>query len=417
MSGHVVIIGGGIVGLCSAFYLSEWGWKVTVLEQGSFADPGASHGNSGFIVPSHFTPLASPGMVGLGLRMMMNPASPFGVKYASAGIDSWLIRFMRAATADHVRRVSPLIRDLNLESRRLYQVMGRDLAWADMPIQKGMLMIASKKETVSELHHLVEIAADHGLTAEKLDDLGVKRKAEAVEIRSPGGCYFDCDAHLNPGVVMDRLVRFLRARGVTLMEEAPVTRLIKSGHRLRAVVCDGERISADEFVLAAGVWSGRLAEQLRLKLPLVPGKGQHMHLQKSPVQIETPMLLEDARVAVTPLGEGVRFGGTMELGAWSTKINRIKLGGMKKSIGEILPQFGRGVLEPAETWAGLRPCLPDGLPAIGRIHDIENVFLATGHAMMGMSLGPITGLIVAECLSGVKPTVPIGALNPGRFSK
>lgn len=416
MSGSVVIIGGGIVGLCSAFYLSEWGWDVTILERGSLDDLGASHGNSGFIVPSHFVPLASPGTLKLGMKLMWNPSGPLGMKW-STELLRWNLQFMKSATADHVERVGPLIRDLNLESRRLYQVMGKDLGWENMPKLRGMLMVASKESTVEELHHMVDKAIEYGLVAERLNEMGIAQIAKGMEVRSPGGAYFDCDADLNPGVVMRRLGGFLRAQGVTIVENCEVTEIRKDGHHISRVLAGDREYLADEFVVASGVWSGRMVEDLRIELPLIPGKGQHMTLEKAPVEPGLPMLLEDARVAVTPLGDGtVRFGGTMELGAWSTKLNKRRLSGMKRAIGQVLPQFN-GQLEGARTWAGLRPCLPDGLPAIGRAGGFSNLFLATGHAMMGMSLGPITGLAVAESLSGAKLTVPIHALSPDRFKK
>lgn len=416
MSGKAVVVGGGIVGLCSAFYLSEWGWDVTVLERGKVADAGASHGNAGLIVPSHFVPLASPGTLRLGMRLMWNPAGPLGIR-PSAEMARWSLMFRRAATAGHVERVSPLIRDLNLESRRLYKVLANDLGWQDMPKITGLTVVASKEQTVHELHHLVDQAVSFGLEAQKLDDLLLRHRLGPVEANSPGGAWFGCDGHLDPGVVMARLAGFLRARGIRFFEDCEVETIHHNGHRISRVEAGGLSFDADEFVFAAGVWTGRLAEQLRIDLPLVPGKGQHMDLAKPPVKLEGPILLEDARVAVTPLSDGsVRFAGTMELGAWSSKVNPRRLAGMRRSIGGVLPQF-RGKLEQASTWSGLRPCLPDGLPAVGRAGGFSNLFVATGHAMMGMSLGPVTGLAVAETLSGAKPTVPIHALSPERFAR
>lgn len=416
MTGKVVIVGGGIIGLCSAFYLSEWGWDVTILERGKMSDQGASHGNAGFIVPSHFVPLCSPGTLRLGMKLMWNPSGPLGMKW-SGDLLKWNLQFMRSATKAHVERVGPLIRDLNLESKRLYRVMANDLGWENVPVQNGMVMVASKGETVEELHHMVDKAREYGLNAEKLDELGIGRHLPGLEVKTPGGCYFEGDAHLNPDVVMARLTGFLRARGVEIIEDCEVTDIRHDGHHITRVLAGGRDFKADEFVVAAGVWSRWLMEKLRVDLPMVPGKGQHLHLDHPPVKLETPVLLEDARVAVSPLGDaGIRFAGTMELGAWSGKVNKRRLAGMRRAIGAVLPQF-KGQLDSASEWAGLRPCLPDGLPAVGRAGGFSNLFLATGHAMMGMSLGPITGLTVAEVLSGVKLTVPNHALSPERFKK
>ncbi len=333
MSGSAVIIGGGIVGLCSAFYLSEWGWKVTVLERGSLDDAGASHGNCGLIVPSHFVPLASPGTLKLGMKLMWNPSGPLGMKW-SGELLRWNLRFMKSATAEHADRVSPLIYDLNMQSRRLYQVMGKDLCWEDSPKLRGMLMVASKQSTADELHHMVDSARAFGVKAEKLDEMGVAKHAKGVELRSPGGCFFDCDADLNPVVVMRRLSGFLRAQGVEIVENCEVTEIRRDGHHITRVLAGEREFKADEFVVAAGVWSGKMVEDLRISLPMVPGKGQHLDVENAPVEPGLPFLLEDARVAVTPLGDGVvRFGGTMELGAWSPKINHRRLNGMKMWAG------------------------------------------------------------------------------------
>lgn len=415
----VVVIGGGVVGLCSAWYLRKAGAEVTVLERGELGQHGCSWGNAGLIVPSHFVPLAAPGMVGMGLKMMLDPRGPFAFNpLADRSLLGWARKFVGFATATHVDRSGPLIRDLNLFSKRCYEELRGDFGETFAFEKTGLVMLCRRAETFVHEAHMAEEAREMGLSAEVWgpDELG--SQGLGTEVKAAGGVYFADDGHLTPGVFLDQMRAKLVERGVEILGGRTATGFAVSHGRVAGVKCGDEVFEADRVVLAAGTWSKGLAELAGLDLPLVPGKGYSFTVKDPPDALRLPFLLVEARVAVTPMEGGVRFAGTMELGSWTERVSQGRLAGIRGAIPAYMPRFGREVLEGAkDVWSGLRPCLPDGLPAIGEVAPGSNLFVATGHAMMGLSLGPGTGRLVADLIFGRKPDVPVHALSPSRFKQ
>ena len=186
--------------------------------------------------------------------------------------------------------------------------------------------------------------------------------------------------------------------------------------RIRAVVTNGEEICGDEFVLCGGSWSPELAGKLNLNIPIQAGKGYSLTLPKPRQSPSICSILTEARVAVTPMGGSLRVGGTMEISGMNEDINPVRVQGIIRSFCRYYPEFQPADFDGIEPWRGLRPCSPDGLPYVGRTRKFANLSLATGHAMMGLSLGPVTGQLIADILSGEKPRHEIGLLSPDRFS-
>jgi D-amino-acid dehydrogenase len=175
-------------------------------------------------------------------------------------------------------------------------------------------------------------------------------------------------------------------------------------------------IEADEVVLAAGVWSDGLARDVGLRLPLRAGKGYSVTLSDPPERPSTPALLSEGRVAITPLASGVRFGGTMEITGVREGVSASRMRGIVKSVLRAFPAFTAEAFAGAPVWYGFRPCSPDGLPYLGRGGRLSNLIVATGHAMMGVSLAPVTGRLVGELLEGKRPSLPLEALSPDRYA-
>jgi len=173
---------------------------------------------------------------------------------------------------------------------------------------------------------------------------------------------------------------------------------------------------ADEFVLCGGSWTQALARQLRIRLPMQAGKGYSLTLPQPRQLPAICSIFHEARVAVTPMGGALRFGGTMEIDGMSEEINPVRVRGIINAVPKYFPDFTAKDFEGVQPWRGLRPCSPDGLPYVGRAARYSNLSIATGHAMMGLSLGPITGKLVAEIVSGEKPGIDIGMLSPDRYA-
>ena len=415
-----MVIGAGIVGLCAADAMLRRGFRVSVLERDATPGASASYGNGGLVVPSHFEPLAAPGMVMTGLRMLRSKESPFGFSglpgFEMAG---WMARFARAGTKAHVARCAPILRDLNLASRALFETRYGDLAAGYA--RRGELMVCRTAATLEGEARLAREANLMGLRTRVLDRTELAAFEPGVEIDAEGAVYFEDDAHLTPSLFLTALRERVRRSGAELRDGAEVTGFRTEEGRVKAVQLfegnGGEpEIAVDEVVLAAGAWTGRLARLLRLRLPLLAGKGYGFTVTSPPITPQYPAILVEGRVAVTPMQDGLRFVGTMELGVpGSPTTNEDRLRGLRRAVADFYPAFRGFDLESAPVWAGLRPCAPDGMPYLGRTKRLANVVIATGHGMMGLSLGPISGELVAQVVAGEKPSIPLDRLLPERY--
>jgi D-amino-acid dehydrogenase len=419
-------VGAGIVGLCSADALLRRGFRVTVLERDATPGEGCSYGNGGLVVPSHFEPLAAPGMIMTGLRMLRSKESPFGFS-GIPGLEmaGWMARFARAGTKAHVERSAPVLRDLNLASRKLFEERYGDVEAGYA--RRGELMVCRTEAGLEAESRIAKEATHLGLKTEILDKAALDAFETGIEIDAAGAVYFEDDAHLTPSMFMPALRQRVIDAGAEIREGVEVRGFRAKDGQVEAVLLsprpplqdeplgEGE-IRADEVVLAAGAWTGQLARELGLRLPLLAGKGYGFTVTDPPAMPKYPAILVDGRVAVTPMADGLRFVGTMELGLTQTPTrNEARLRGLRRSVAEAYPAFRDIDLTRYPVWAGLRPCAPDGMPYLGRTKRFSNVIFATGHGMMGLSLGPISGELVAEVAEGASPSIPLGLLSPDRF--
>jgi D-amino-acid dehydrogenase len=425
-SKSILIIGGGVVGLCTAYYAMQKGHRVTIVERGAPDHDCCSLGNAGLIVPSHFVPLAAPGMVSLGLRMMFNPESPFYVRpRLDADLLRWGWKFCRAANAHHVARSAPLLRDLLCASRRCFEELAQQWSNDFGLVQKGSLMLCKSERALEEEAKTAERARALGIPAEVLTAQQTADLEPNVRMDIAGSVYFPLDCHLIPQQLVARLERALEESGATFCWSTEVTGWRVSGQRIEAVqVCssalrrDYERgeLKADEYVLAAGSWSPQVARRLGIRLPMQAGKGYSLTLPNPKQKPHIPCILTEARVAVTPMGDALRFGGTMEIAGMDTSINPARVRGILKSVPQYFPDFSPDDFRNVPAWCGLRPCSPDGLPYVGRFQRFTNLSVATGHAMLGVSLAPITGKLLAEVLSDEPPSIGLEMLSPERYA-
>ena len=414
MSKRIVIIGGGVIGLSAAAACAARGHQVTVVE----ADPGrrgASLGNAGMVVPSHFIPLAAPGMVALGLKWMWNPESPFYIEpRADWGLVAWAWRFWSSASRAHVARSAPLLRDLHMASRVLYAQLAAESDFG--LVRKGLLMLCASGHTLEEEAATAVHARELGVPADVLNPSEVAALDPGITMAVAGGIHYPQDCHLDPGRYVAALEARLQAAGATLNWSARVTGWRRQGAGLAAVSTSQGDIEGDEFVLCGGAWSDDLVRDLGVRLPMQAGRGYSVTVP-DPVQLPALCsILTEARVAVTPMGSSLRFGGTMEITAKDSPPRPRRVAGILKAVPDYFPAFRSAELSHLPFWSGLRPCSPDGLPYLGRSMAANNLTVATAHAMMGLSLAPATGEIVSQLIDGEPPSIDVQLLNPDRWA-
>jgi D-amino-acid dehydrogenase len=411
--GKVIVLGGGVIGLCSAYYLKNSGFEVTILDKGDFSS-GTSFGNAGMIVPSHFVPLAQPGMIAKGIKWMFDAESPFYVKPRfSRSLLDWGWKFYQHSSEKHVTGAAQLLKELNLESKKLYVSLCDQ--FEDIKIdEKGLIMYCQTQRALDEEATLANQAMKLGLKAVVMDNQQLNDLDPNLTLDVKGGVYFPEDAFFSPKLFLEKLKSDLKAAGVKMVSHVDDLKFVVH-EDLKSIDTNQGLFSADQFVISAGVWTGKLAQFLGLNIPMQPGKGYSFTLEHP---VETPSIcsiLTEAKVAVTPMSEGLRFAGTMEIGALNFDVDQRRVHGIKKSIGKYFPSFKMTDFNEAKIWTGLRPCSPDGLPYIGRTKKLPNVLLATGHGMMGMSLGPITGKLITEIAANQSPGIEISKLAVERF--
>ena len=416
--GKALIIGAGIAGLSSAYYLLQKGWQVEILEQNDLTN-NCSYGNAGMIVPSHFTPLAAPGVLAQGIRWMFDSKSPFYVKPSlSTQLLSWGLKFLKHSNQNHVDYSATAIRDLNLASSSLYNEITQKPEFDFELNQNGILMLYKTEKVAEEETELAHKAISLGLTVDILDKNGIQELEPTAQLDVIGGVNYKCDGHMNPVKLMKQMISYLKNNGVIFHTQHKVTGYEITGNTINAIIANGKKFSADRFVMTGGSFLPELAQKAGIKIQLMPGKGySFMHTPENPIhKLEHAALLLEARVAVTPMNGQIRFGGTMELASHQNKINMKRVEGIVQSIPKYLPDFKVKLPKESEIWFGYRPCAPDGLPYLGQSSQLKNLIIAGGGGMMGLSLGPIFGKTVSELANDQKPTVEIKIFNPERFN-
>ena len=409
----VVIIGAGIVGLSTAYYLAKEGRSVIILEKTDGSD-SCSYGNAGFISPSHFVPLASPGIVAKGLRWMLSPESPFYIKpRLNTSLIKWGLNFVRSANQGHVERTKQLFADMSHLSRELHIDFAKT---ENVTIQnKGILMHCVTEATMNYERELSKMAADLGidtsiLSIEELDELDPNVKHNGV-----GAVHFPGDSWMVPKDFMVNMKNALDELGVEIHYNQEVNGFNIDRGEIKSVRTAEQEYEGDEIVLAAGAFTPALTKLMGNRLLLEAGKGYSVDYEDQEMKPDLAYILVEARVAVTPMDQFVRIAGTMELGGINLDINPRRVAGFLKSVNAYLPDFDYEKVKSLPVWAGLRPCTPDGLPYVGRDSKYKNLIVAAGHAMMGFTLGPVTGKLVTEIIEGEKTSLQIDQLAVNRY--
>jgi len=414
---RVLVVGAGVIGLWVARCCLARGFEVTILDREPQSRQSCSFRNAGLIVPSHFVPLAAPGAVIQGMKWMLDATAPFHIRpRLSAELAGWLLRFAGSANAGHVARSAPLLRDLCLAGREAYAALAATPA-ADIGFAaEGLIVACATRHAFDDEVRTAESARRLGLAA----DAHAGRDALAIEpaLRADiaGLIHYPLDAQVAPHRLMARLESDVVAAGGRLCWESGVVAWRTRADRIAAAVdATGNVHEADEFVLCAGAWSREAVRSLGLRLPLQAGKGYSLTLSPRAGGPSKCAILAEARASVTPMPDGLRVGGTMELDGLDRRIDAARVRAIAEAAGRYYPGLAPTAFEGVEPWSGLRPLSPDGLPYIGRTARHRNLLLATGHAMMVVTLAPVTGRIVADLVAGELPPFDLAPLSPDRF--
>jgi len=411
---RVVVVGGGVIGLCSAYFLRRVGLEVTLLEGGRTGQ-AASKGNAGWITPVLSAPVPAPGVISHGLWSLRDPDSPLYLKpSALPRLAPWLLKF-----ATHSRR-GPFQRGLDAMARfgmralPAYERLREDGVDVRLHGDGLLFCFAEAAHIQPALRDLDQMTRYGYSTPELLTGTQLRDLEPALSDRVAGGFMVPQERYVHPGTLTSLLDETVRSLGVEVREEAAVSGFERDGLGVTGAVVNGSVVTADLFVLAAGAWTGRLCELLGAGLPIQAGKGYSFAVPMRTLPRQ-PLYLHEARVGASPFGDHLRLAGTMELSGINTVLDRRRIEAIARSS---QLYFREPLAEPrVEEWVGMRPLAPDGLPVIGRLRAAPNVFVATGHSMLGMTLGPATGELVAGMMITGQTPAGFEPFSPARFRR
>lgn len=412
----ITIIGAGIIGLCSAYYLNEAGIKVEIIDKSNFSE-GCSFGNAGMIVPSHFIPLATPGIITKGIRWMFNPKSPFYIKpRLSLELAQWLWQFYKSCNQAKVESAIPALKELSLFSKMCYQDLAQNPDLKFNFEEEGLMMLFKSKKAQKEEIEIAEKANQIGIEAKVLNAEEVKSYETGTSTDVIGGIFYPGDAHLYPNILMNQMILYLKKRGVIFRGQTEVVGFDYDHKKIKSIKTKKEEtIKIDHLVIAGGSWTAKILNFLKIKMLLQDGKGYSITLNNQKDKPKIPSILTEAKVAITPMGNDLRIGGTLEISNLSSRIDRNRVKGILEAVPKYYPTLYPSIPDKQSIWYGFRPCTPDGLPYIGPSKKFSNLTIASGHAMMGLSLGPATGKLITKIIQKQSPTINLNSFDPHRF--
>ncbi len=413
MAKHIIIIGGGIVGVSCAYFLHKAGHQVTIIDQSKMSD-GASYVNAGYMSPSHLIPLAAPGVMKQGVKWMFNKKSPLYIKpRLNADFLKWSLAFNKSCNQNHVHRSIPVMREMAVMGRDLYHQIKKEEGFSFHIEKKGLLMLCQTEKALHHEDELVQIASKEGLQAKTITAQEVQKMMPGTALDIVGASYFECDHHSTPGEFMEEIKSYLLREGVVIRQGEKVLDITTVDSNITSVHTDKEVLTADEFVLAAGSWTSTLSRKLNINLLLQAGKGYRIQT-KTPTGITYPAILAESKVAITPMNGFTRFAGTMEIAGINHTINKTRVEAIAQGVNKYFPEVRITGREKEAAACGLRPVSADGMPYIGKSAKCDNLTIATGHAMMGWTLGPSTGKLVQEIIDNKTSSVTLDMLHPDR---
>lgn len=414
---RVVVVGGGVIGVCTAYYLAKGGARVTLLERREVGD-GASFGNAGVIAPGH-PPITRPGRIKQVLRSLFRPLSPIWVApRLDPALMAWLWTFARHSTERRVAEAMRTLAPMGRLSLRLFDELMAEEQLDCYYRHGGYYEVCLTETAWRAADKEAEFVRSFGFRAEVVSGSELREREPRLNEKILGGVFYPEAATVHPYRFVLELAERARRLGVEFQTGGETTEVLLEAGCARGVrLASGEELLADVVVIATGAYTAPLARRLGLPLPLQAAKGYHRDALprdgEGPL-LRAPCVLAETLVFCNPIGPVTRFAGTLEFSGVNHEIRRPRLEQLTRAARQYLT--GLEEIRIVSEWCGLRPCLPDGLPAVGPLGRVRGLYLATGHAMAGLTLGPATGKLLAEYILAGAPSLDIAALGPDRFA-
>jgi D-amino-acid dehydrogenase len=409
----VLILGGGVIGLACAYYLLRAGRSVRVIDKG-LAGAATSHGNCGTITPSHAMPLAMPGVIVQALRWMFQADAPLRIApRLDFALIEWLLQFAHRCTWSDFRRTTAAKAPLLMLARQALEEVVREAKLDCEFATNGTLAVYRDAKAFDNSEWLPRALTEVGLPVEMLDGSACRALEPALNDSIVAGYKYPSDASLRPEKYLSELVRVVRELGGDICESTTIQGFRTDGARVASVATDRGEFTADNVVLALGAWSSLIGRQLDLRIPIQPGKGYSITYTRPRLSPRIPITLKERSVCVTAWESGFRLGSTMEFAGYDTSLNRTRLDALRRGAAEYL-------IEPegphvVEEWYGWRPMTYDDLPLLGRASRLHNLFLATGHGMLGVTMSAVTGMLISEMICDKPLSLDAKPYAPSRF--
>lgn len=417
MKSSVVVIGGGVIGLATAHELQHAGQKVTLIDRAPVGT-GCSYGNAGWVTPCFAMPLSQPGMLLKSVRWLLDSSSPLHIQPSlNPVLMHWLWRFLRAMNRPQMLRSIEVLTALSRYSLDVYADLG--LRHPDLRFEKkGLLMVSATEAGVAAARAEMNLMTERGIPARPLTRDEALAFEPTLRPLIRGAVYFPDEAQLEPFLASQALAREFEAAGGKIVSPAEASDFEVDKQRITRVITSHGPIEADLVILATGSWSPSLAKKLRVRVPILGGKGYSMTLEGITAKPKTPIMIVDRKVAVTPFSDRVRIAGTLELVDQDFSISSSRLKGIYQGAHEYLDlgvTSEPGRIQARDIWCGLRPCTPDGVPMIGFSRKVSNLFYNTGHQMLGLQTAPGSARLAADLILGRTPITQTEPFRPERY--
>ena len=411
--GDVIVVGGGVVGVCAAYYLARKGLSVVLVEKGEICS-GCSYANAGLITPSHSLPIPAPGVIKQACKWLLQEDSPLLFRLRlDWRLAYWLVRFAAACREHPMNRAIPVLRDLSRGSLDLFEELISAEGLSFDYERLGLLCAYTTDSGYEKGKRDSELLTRHGFTPRILDGKHARELEPNLGASVIGAVYFEDDAHGNCYDFVTQMTTAAKKLGVKIHANTVVAGLlVENGDRI-CVKTEGADLLGRNLVITAGAWTSQLTKILGVRIPVEPAKGYSVTIDRPALSPRVPVLNMEKKVAVTPIGKRLRFGGTMEFSGLDLTLNERRADAVLRGGLEVVSRIESP--RNVERWCGLRPCTPDGLPIIGRVPGYPHVYIATGHAMLGFTLGPITGKLIGEMISGCPLSLDTTMLRVERF--
>lgn len=409
----IIIIGGGFIGLSCAYFCQEAGHEVIVVDKGNFTD-GCSFGNAGIIEVSQMMPIPSPEMIKNAFKWMLNPKSPFYIEpRLDLDLYKWAWLFTRAAFKADPNEYLPVYKKLADLNKSLYQEILPNIL--SVPLSQKGLLIVYKTPKAQEMEAITaEQVASFGIKTKQLSKNKVQSLNPGIELDILGAMHYLDDMHVTSPKLMNSLKQYLESKQVQFIEGQAITGFETDGKIINSIKTGKSELMADSYVLASGIWSSDLAKQMGINMPMQAGKGYHIKTYPRKLT-QIPMILAETKIAITPMQKELRFAGTMELSGINDKKRQARIKAIIEGAGRYLPSYQDISYKLEDTWCGLRPLSPDDKPYLGRVKKYDNLLVATGHGMRGMSLGLASGKLISDLIEEKSLDVELKQLAPDRY--